>query len=340
MIHNIALAGCGNVGTALLEILNEKRMELSEKYGFNFRVTLITDLMKGTVLDPEGLDLEKIVENLKEGKGFDPFPKGEGTFGELLEKSRATMLAEATPTDLTTGEPGLSHIRAALSRGIHVTTTNKGPVAVAFDELSTLADTCGAKFRYEGVVMSGTPLIQMLRSGMAGCTILKLEGILNGTTNFILTKMSNEGSSYAEALEEATSLGYAEADPSGDVLGWDAAGKVSILAKVIFGKDIPVTEVERQGITGVTPENIKEAFDNGYTVKLIAGLNWINGILYAYVTPKEIPLSHPLASIRGATNAVTITSDNLGEVTLIGPGAGRRETGQALLTDLIAMCRY
>jgi len=340
MIHNIALAGCGNVGTALLEILNEKRMELSEKYGFNFRVTLITDLMKGTVLDPEGLDLEKIVENLKEGKGFDPFPKGEGTFGELLEKSRATMLAEATPTDLKTGEPGLSYIRAALSRGIHVTTTNKGPVAVAFDELSTLADTCGAKFRYEGVVMSGTPLIQMLRSGMAGCTILKLEGILNGTTNFILTKMSNEGSSYAEALEEATSLGYAEADPSGDVLGWDAAGKVSILAKVIFGKDIPVTEVERQGITGVTPENIKEAFDNGYTVKLIAGLNWINGILYAYVTPKEIPLSHPLASIRGATNAVTITSDNLGEVTLIGPGAGRRETGQALLTDLIAMCRY
>jgi homoserine dehydrogenase len=340
MIHNIALAGCGNVGTALLEILNEKRMELSEKYGFNFRVTLITDLMKGTVLDPEGLDLEKIVENLKEGKGFDPFPKGEGTFGELLEKSRATMLAEATPTDLKTGEPGRSHIRAALSRGIHVTTTNKGPVAVAFDELSTLADTCGAKFRYEGVVMSGTPLIQMLRSGMAGCTILKLEGILNGTTNFILTKMSNEGSSYAEALEEATSLGYAEADPSGDVLGWDAAGKVSILAKVIFGKDIPVTEVERQGITGVTPENIKEAFDNGYTVKLIAGLNWINGILYAYVTPKEIPLSHPLASIRGATNAVTITSDNLGEVTLIGPGAGRRETGQALLTDLIAMCRY
>ena len=340
MIHNIALAGCGNVGTALLEILNEKRMELSEKYGFNFRVTLITDLMKGTVLDPEGLDLEKIVENLKEGKGFDPFPKGEGTFGELLEKSRATMLAEATPTDLKTGEPGLSHIRAALSRGIHVTTTNKGPVAVAFDELSTLADTCGAKFRYEGVVMSGTPLIQMLRSGMAGCTILTLEGILNGTTNFILTKMSTEGSSYAEALEEATSLGYAEADPSGDVLGWDAAGKVSILAKVIFGKDIPVTEVERQGITGVTPENIKEAFDNGYTVKLIAGLNWINGILYAYVTPKEIPLSHPLASIRGATNAVTITSDNLGEVTLIGPGAGRRETGQALLTDLIAMCRY
>lgn len=339
MIHNIALAGCGNVGTALLEILREKRTELSEKYGFNFRVTLITDLMKGTDLDPEGLDLEKVVGSLKEGKGLASFPKGQGTFGELLEKSRATMLAEATPTDLKTGEPGLSHIRAALSRGIHVTTTNKGPVSVAFDELSTLAKSCGAKFRYEGVVMSGTPLLQMLRSGMAGCTVLKLEGILNGTTNFILTKMGDEGSSYAEALEEATSLGYAESDPSGDVQGWDAAGKVSILAKIIFGKDIPVSEVERQGITCVTPEKIKEAFDSGYAVKLIAGLNWVNGMLYAYVTPKEIPFSHPLASIKGATNAVSITSDNLGEVTLIGPGAGRRETGQALLVDLIAMCR-
>lgn len=339
MIHNIALAGCGNVGTALLEILNEKRSELSEQHDFNFRVSLITDLMKGTVLDPEGLDLEKVVKSLKEGRGLDAFPKGEGSFGELLEKSRATMMAEATPTDLKTGEPGLSHIRAALSRGIHVTTTNKGPVSVAYDELTTLAKSCGAKLRYEGVVMSGTPLIQMLRSGIAGCTVIRLEGILNGTTNFILTKMDDDASSYAEALEEATSMGYAEADPSGDVEGWDAAGKISILAKVLFGKDIPVTEVDRQGITCITPEKIKEARESGFTVKLIAGLSNVNGVLYAYVTPKEIPLTHPLASIKGATNAVSIKTDNLGEITLIGPGAGRRETGQALLTDLIAMCR-
>lgn len=339
MIHNIALTGCGNVGTALLEILNEKRTELSEKYGFNFRVTLITDLMKGTVLDPEGLDLEKIVKDLKEGKDLSSFPKGQGPFGELLEKSRATMMAEATPTNLKTGEPGLTHIKAALSRGIHVTTTNKGPVSVAYDELTTLAKSCGAKFRYEGVVMSGTPLLEMIQKGMAGCTVLKLEGILNGTTNFILTKMSDDESSYAEVLEEATSLGYAEADPSGDVEGWDAAGKVSILAKIIFGKNIPVLEVDRQGITSITPEKIKETNKKGYAVKLIAGLNIVNGVVCAYVAPKEIPFSHPLASIKGATNAVTITTDNLGEVTLIGPGAGRRETGQALLVDLIAMCK-
>ena len=339
MIHNIALVGCGNVGNALLEILNEKRVELSEKNGFNFRVTLVTDLMKGTALDPEGIDLEKIVSDLKEGKNLDSFPKAQGSIGELLAQSNTTMMAEATPTDLKTGEPGLTHIRAALSRGIHVTTTNKGPVALAFDELTTLAKSCGAKFRYEGVVMSGTPLLQMLHYGMAGCTVLKLEGILNGTTNFILSKMSETGASYAEALEEAASLGYAEADPSGDVEGWDAAVKVSILAKIIFGKNIPVSDVDRLGITCITPEKIKEAHENGCTVKLIAGINATKGEFYTYVTPKEIPLSHPLASINGPTNAVSIKTDNLGEVTLIGPGAGRRETGQALLTDLIAMCK-
>ena len=337
MIQNIALVGCGNVGTALLEILNEKRTELSEKHGFIFRVTLISDLMKGTVLDPEGLDLNQIVIDLKEGKNLDSFPKGQGSFGELLAKSRTTMMAEATPTDLKTGEPGITHIRAALSRGIHVTTTNKGPVALAFDELATLAKSCGAKFRYEGVVMSGTPLLHMLQYGMAGCTVLKLEGILNGTTNFILSKMGETGASYAEALEEAASLGYAEADPTGDVEGWDAAAKVSILAKLLFGKNIPVSDIDRQGITCITPEKIKAAHEHGCTVKLIAGINATNGEFYTYVTPKEISLSHPLASINGPTNAVSILTDNLGEVTLIGPGAGRIETGQALLTDLIAM---
>jgi len=335
-MHNIALAGCGNVGTALLEILHEKQTELKDKYGFDFKVTMITDLMKGTVVDPAGLDLGRILDAIHTSRSFDGLPQTKGSFGELLEKSNATMLAEATPTNLKTGEPGLTHIREALSRGINVTTTNKGPIAVAFDELNTTAKECGAKLRYEGVVMSGTPLLRMLQDGMAGASVKKIEGILNGTTNFILTKME-KGAAYPDALEEATSLGYAEADPSGDVEGWDAAVKVSILAKIIFGKDIPVSEIECQGITAVTQDKVKEAGDAGYSIKLIAGISVLPQGLSLYVMPKEIPFSHPLASIGGATNAVTITTDNLGEVTLIGPGAGRRETGQALLCDLISM---
>ena len=161
-MQNIAIAGCGNVGTALLEILHEKRVELADKYGFDFQVTLITDLMKGTILDPKGLDLEKVLDAIHTKNSFEDLNQVKGTFCELLEKSRTTMLAEATPTNIKTGEPGLTHIKAALAQGINVTTTNKGPVSIAFDELTTLAKSCGAKFRYEGVVMSGTPLLQML----------------------------------------------------------------------------------------------------------------------------------------------------------------------------------
>ena len=331
MINKIALAGCGNVGTALLEILHEKKDELKEKYGFEYKVVLVSDLMKGVIMDPEGLDLGAALESMRETRTFEKLPNAEGTFEELLKRSGATVLAEGTPTNLETGEPGLTHIRAALSRGISVTTTNKGPIALAFDELTALAKANGAQLSYEGVVMSGTPLIDMMKNGVAGCSVLKLEGILNGTTNFMLTKMG-EGMEYGAALAEAQALGYAEAAPTGDVEGWDAAVKVSILAKILFGADVPVDRVERTGITKVTPAQIEEAKKNGRAVKLIAGLD-------AYVEPKEIPMSHPLASINGATNAITVTTDNLGDVTLIGPGAGRRETGQALLGDIIRMSR-
>lgn len=338
MINNIALAGCGNVGTALLEILHEKKTELKEKYGFEYKVVLISDLMKGIVMDPEGLDLEKILEELHNRRSFGALAQAAGHFDELLDQSGATVLAECTPTNLKTGEPGLSHLRAALSRGISVTTTNKGPIAVAFDELCRLAEDCGAKLSYEGVVMSGTPLIDMMKNGIAGCSVLGLEGILNGTTNFILTKMG-EGATYADALAEATALGYAEADPSGDVEGWDAAVKIVILAKILFGKDIDVKDVTRIGITQVTPQQIAEARRSGFTIKLVAGIRFDSFGMHPYVMPKEIAATHPLSAIDGATNAITVNTDNLGEITLIGPGAGRRETGQALLSDMIRMSR-
>ena len=312
MINNIALAGCGNVGTALLEILHEKKAELKERYGFEYQVVLVSDLMKGIVMDPNGLDLGKLLDEIHGKRSFGALAQAAGHFEELLDRSGATVLAECTPTNLKTGEPGLAHLKAALSRGINVTTTNKGPIAVAFDELCRLEKDCGAKLCYEGVVMSGTPLIDMMKNGIAGCTVLGLEGILNGTTNFILTKMG-EGSTYADALAEATALGYAEADPSGDVT--------------------------RIGITQVTPQQIAEARRSGFTIKLVAGIRFDSFGMHPYVMPKEIALTHPLAAIGGATNAITVNTDNLGEITLVGPGAGRRETGQALLSDMIRMSR-
>ena len=336
MINRIALAGCGNVGTALLEILNDKKKELDEKFGFEFKITMITDLIKGSIIDPDGLDLQKVLNAIHSTNSFEGFAKSKGTFAEMLEQSRATMLAEATPTNMETGEPGLSHIKTALGLGIHVAMTNKGPIAVAMDELTDLAKKHHAKMRYEGVIMSGTPLINMIHTGMAGCTFEKIEGILNGTTNFVLTEMEN-GLSYNEALEKATDMGYAETDSTMDVNGLDSAVKTSIIARILFDEKIPVESIDREGITEITVEKIENAKERGNKIKLISGIEHTKNGLHAYVSLKEIPFSHSLAGIDGATNAVTITTDNLGEVTLIGPGAGRRETGQALLADLVSM---
>ena len=336
MKHRIALAGCGNVGTALLELLHEKKDELKAKYSFEYDVVLISDIIKGTVANKSGLDLEAVLNELHQHNSFAAFKQDSGSLGELMKRYGATVLAECTPTNLKTGEPGLSHIREALSSGISVTTTNKGPLAVAFDELKAAAEQSGAKFLYEGVVMSGTPLIDMIINGMAGCSVSGVEGILNGTTNFMLTKMGS-GATYDEALKEAQALGYAEADPTGDVEGWDAAGKVVILTKILFGKDIAVTEVDRTGITQVTPQQVSSAAQKGNVIKLIAGVDLDETGLHPYVKPREIAASHPLAQVGGAVNAVTVKTDNLGDVTLIGPGAGRRETGQALLSDIIRM---
>lgn len=343
MINKIALAGCGNVGTALLEILHEKKEELKEKYGFEYKVVFITDLIKGTVMDKNGLPLSALLDAVHARKKFTECAECvqcacTGTFDELLEASGATVLAECTPTNYETGEPGLSHFRAALSRGISVTTTNKGPLSVAYDELHALARANNAHLAYEGVVMSGTPLLDMIRNGIAGCSVLGFEGILNGTTNYMLTQMTQAGASYADALSEAQALGYAEANPAGDVEGWDAAVKVVVLAKIIYGKDLSINDVDRTGITGVTQQQIGTAKTHNAVIKLTAGIKFDEtGTMHPFVAPREMPLTHPLASINGGINAVTLTTDNLGDITLIGPGAGRRETGQALLGDILRM---
>lgn len=339
MKHNIAISGCGNVGTALLELLHEKRAELAQKYGFEFEITLIVDLIKGTVADAKGLDLQHVIDAVHAKNSFEgAAPKAQGDFGELLDKAKVTMLCEATPTNVETGEPALSHIKAALSRGIDVSTTVKGPLSLAYDELMSLAKGHNSHLQFEGVVMSGTPLIALLDNGLAGCKILKIEGIINGTTNFILSKMYN-GASYEEAFNTAKELGYTETDPSGDIDAWDPAVKTVILAKKLYGETISVKDVDRTGIANVTLEDMEQAKADSCTIKLIAGVENNHGQIKAYVTPKKIPLTHPLAGVNGAINAATIYTDNLGTTTIIGPGAGRRATGQALLLDLLTMAR-
>jgi homoserine dehydrogenase len=251
-----------------------------------------------------------------------------------IRESNADTVVEISWTDVQTGQPAIDHVKAAFESGKNAVLTNKGPVALAYRELAELATTHNVRFRFEGTVMSGTPTIRLAQRALAGCEIVEIKGILNGTTNYILTQMEG-GQSYADALLEAQRLGYAEADPTADVEGWDAAGKTVILANVLMGGDLRVADVDRTGISSLTLADVEAAKAAGERWKLIARVWQEDYITKASVRPTRLPLSHPLAGVSGAVNACTYTTDLLGDVTLVGPGAGRKETGYAVLGDLL-----
>lgn len=336
----IGIVGFGNVGQGLASLLASKKEALLRRYGFEFVVTAIATAKKGNLYEAFGLDLEELLERAAQKKSFIGHPAlFEGDALSLIREKDVDLWVEVTPTNLVDGQPGLDHIRTALERGRHVVTTNKGPVALALDALKALSREKGVEFRYEGVVMSGTPVISMAQEGLAGCEILGLRGIVNGTTNFILTEME-AGKSYDEALRKAQELGYAEADPTADVEGWDAAVKTSIMASVFMGEAVPLEQIPRRGISHLSVEDLRKALAHGRRIKLIAEITRAKGEpLKASVAPVELPVGHPLAGIGGAANAITFITDTLGEVTLVGPGAGRLETGQALLSDILAIHR-
>lgn len=331
----LCFIGFGNVGQGLARILVRKERELEERWGFRFRTVSVVTRTRGAALSRDGLSLADLLARVD---------RREVIGNERLSPIDAALLPgtdivlDITPTNLTDGEPGLSLTRAALASGRHVVSSNKGPVSIALAELKGLARTGGGRYRFEGAVMSGTPSLNLALESLAGCDIHQVQGIVNGTTNYILTRME-EGFEYADALREAQEKGYAEADPAGDVDGWDAAVKAQILAAVVLGTPIPLHAVERTGIAAISRADVESASTRGRRIKLLAKATRTSDGISASVAPVELPLSNPLSGVGGAMNALTYTTDNLRDVTIIGPGAGREETGQALLSDMLAIAR-
>ncbi|MDY0296772.1 MAG: homoserine dehydrogenase [Acidobacteriota bacterium] len=336
MTQKIALIGFGTVGQGLVEILQQKESELRERYGYEWTITGVRDNRFGTACNPRGLDTGKLLREA--GNGRLETHRSEADVAQFLEECDASVVVEMTYTNLTDGEPATTHCRLALEAGRHVVTSNKGPAALHFRALSALAAKKGVRFLIEGTVMSGTPVLNLMGGPLQGCRVQSLRGILNGTTNYILTCME-AGMAYAEALAKAQELGYAEADPTGDVEGFDARAKVTILANVVMGADLPIEKVACKGITAITPEDIASARSQGKRWKLIGAVARDGGGISASVAPQMVPLDHPLAGVSGATNALTVSTDLLGDVSIVGPGAGRRETGFSILTDLLTIHR-
>jgi len=341
MHFKLAFIGFGTVGQGLVEILIEKKQMLEQKYDFHYSVVAISDILKGSVYDEKGLDLKKILELVKNGKKINEYPNGKKDMDSLttIKETNADTIIEITYTDIKTGEPATTQIKTALNAGKNVVSTNKGPVVREVRALLDLAKKKNVFYGFEGVVLSGTPALNLAKFTLAGNRIKGFKGILNGTTNYILTKMG-EGMSYQDALKKAQELGYAEADPTADVEGFDALGKVVILTNVVLEKNIKIEDVQRKGITEITQNDIETAKSEGKVWKLIGSAELQeNGSVKARIWPEKLPLSNPLAGVSSATNALTYYTDELGAVTIVGPGAGKRETGFALLIDLLEINR-
>jgi homoserine dehydrogenase len=335
---NVGIIGFGTVGKGFTKLLETKKDLLKKEYRLEPVVVAVADMKKGSIWEPKGIELNKLLElEKKTGRidGYDAYAKGLESI-ELITETNAEVIVELTYTNLQTGEPAFTHIKTALNAGKHVITTNKGPTALYFRGLEKLSKVKNAHFLYEGTVMSGTPVFSLLREGLKGVKVKEVRGILNGTTNYILTLME-QGKTYEEALKDAQRKGYAEADPTGDVEGWDAAAKILILAMKLFAGELSLSDIDRKGITAITKKDIERAAQEGKRIKLLARAWQEKRKVVAQVKPESLELSDPLANIMGVTNALSLSTDILGEVTICGPGAGMEETGYAVLSDLIEL---
>ncbi len=323
--------GWGVVGQSFAQIITQRKKELAKKYGFRPRIVAIVD-KKGAAINPKGLDLEEML-TLKKDKGTvatsSQYGRPDMTALEAIETVEAETIVEVTPTNIETAEPGLSYIKAAFRTGKHVVTTNKGPLALALPALTELADYNNVCLRFSGTVGAGTPILEFAKNCLQGDKIVSVRGILNGTTNYILTEMDEKHITFDEALKAAQKLGYAEADPTMDVDGYDAAAKLVIMANWIMNKKVTIDDLKIRGIRDVSAQDIADAAEKDCTIKLIGSIEES-----LKVEPTQISKHDPLA-VDGALNAVTFVSESAGEQTIIGLGAGGVETASAVLRDLL-----
>lgn len=328
----IILVGFGVVGKSVTSVLARRYTEKISDHGFNPKIVAIADI-DGAVINPRGLSPEKLEEIRQKGFPISQDPE----FGhpgmpvlDVIDSVEAEVVVEVTPVNIKNAEPALSHITRAFKTGKHVVTTNKGPLALAMPALTELADYNNVYLRFSGTVGGGTPMLEFAKRCLAGDRILSIRGILNGTTNYILTEMAQKRVTFQQALTEAQRLGYAEREPSMDIDGFDAACKVVILANWVLNKKITLADVDRIGIRDVSLQMLDDASKRGNTVKLIGSIDGDQ----ASVKPVEIAKTDPMC-VSGVLNAITFSTEYAGEQTIIGKGAGGIETASAVLRDLL-----
>ena len=331
----LGVVGYGNLGKELVRLLDMKRAALAGE-GLELVLTCVLG-RRGGVRAPEGLNCAELAALAKGSHALEALPGFDPSLGlaRALDEGVFDIAAEFTPTNRETGEPGLTHIRECLRRGVHVTTGNKGPVLLAWDELSALAQDRGLLLGVSCTTGGALPTLLNGRDAMAGSAILSMEGILNGTTNYILGRMEASGISYGEALAEAQRAGIAEADPAMDVEGWDTAVKLLIMAKIVMGADLGLADIPVRGITDVTVEDVRRASSEGRRIKL-TGRAWREGgAVRAEVAPRALEADDPLSGVSGKEKAVLYASDTMGRLFICGGASDPMAAAAAALRDVV-----
>jgi homoserine dehydrogenase len=317
---NLALIGYGNVGRAFARLLERKRAS------FPFRICGIHTARHGTAVDPKGL------------RGDPRFGPAAASIEEFLESVKAEVAIEVTPLNPSTGEPAISHIRAAFARGMHVITANKGPIAHAYHALEEASRAAGVAFRFESTVMDGAPVYSLVRNSLPGCEVLGFTGVLNSTTKIVVEAL-REGLSMEDGIRVAQRLGIAEADASYDIDGWDSAAKACALANVLMDARVTPQMVEPRGIGRLTPERVQALAAQGKTVRVVSRARRTRDGVRLRVRAEVLAITDLLASLAGTSNLLLIHTDLMGTVGTVSINPGVEQTAYGLFSDLVDIAR-
>ncbi|HSB67312.1 MAG TPA: homoserine dehydrogenase [Anaerolineales bacterium] len=337
---NLALLGFGNVGKALAHLLQRKRDLLLRDYGLSFTITGIATARHGVAIQPLGVDIDRAFALLSSGRRLNELsthPHLDDPI-EFISMCGADILFESTPVNYVNGQPAVSYLQAALESGMHAITANKGPVVHAYRELTELAAAHGQRFYFESAVMDGAPIFSLFRSSLPAVDLQGFTGILNSTTNLILTRME-AGESFASTVAYAQSIGIAETDPSGDIDGWDAAVKVAALVTVLMGIPLKPAQVDRTGIRDITSEDILRARQQDQRWKLVCSAHRRGGQVIAQVAPQLVASDSPLYGVNGTSSVVAFETDVLPQLSIVEGNPGPETTAYGLLADFINATR-
>ncbi|MBN1400957.1 MAG: homoserine dehydrogenase [Anaerolineae bacterium] len=331
------LIGLGNIGHNLLDVYTHREAQIARDYGLRFVLVGAAD-SQGAAIDANGLDPVRVRALKLAGQSVSRYPMlgRPGMTGlEMILSTKAELFVDASPTNLQDGEPGLSCVRTALGSGLHVVMANKGPLVLAFDALSDLARRTGTCLLYSGTVAGGLPTVNIGVRDLAGSGVERIEGIFNGTTNYILTRMEEEQISYQEALKGAQEAGIAEPDPSLDVDGWDAANKLVIIANSVLRRPTTLEHVRVEGIRRTTLEDLQSARARGQVLKLLALAEREGDDFSLSVQVTALDQSHPLARIGRWDMGVVYHTDFMGIISAVIEEKGPVPTSAAVLRDMI-----